>query len=148
MVSRTSTPPPRPRGSRARPTPQGPAHEAEQRLLRLARELSALERSRPPAAALSAGLARLGRRPARAGARRAAPAGLAVAWAREQARLALAELLERAARAGAARTDVPADTLAWLLLAAGDALAQEPPEAVPDRLAALAAFIRVGGPSA
>jgi hypothetical protein len=142
---RSPTPRPRPRGGRARPASRGPAHPDEPRLLRLARELSALGRSRPPATALSAALVRLGRHHARAGTRRSGQAGLAVAWAREQVRLALAELLERAARAGAVRTDVPADTLAWLLLAAGDALAQEPSEAVPDRLAALAAFIRVGG---
>jgi hypothetical protein len=148
-------PKPRSRGGSARPRPasDGPAHPDEARLLRLARELSVLGRSGTPATALSAALGRLGRRDAGrrdalGGTLRSAEARLALAWAREQVRLALAELLERAARAGAVRTDVPAETLAWLLQAAADALGHEPPEAVPDRLAALAAFIRPGGPPA
>ena len=36
-------------------------------------------------------------------------------------------------------------TLAWLVLGACQTLADEAPDAVPDRLAALAAFIRPGG---
>jgi hypothetical protein len=89
---------------------------------------------------LSAGLAAPGSRPADKARR------LALAWAREQVRLAFAELLERATVAGAVRRDVAAGTLAWLVLAGCEALAHEAPDAVPDRLAALAAFIGRGGP--
>jgi hypothetical protein len=139
--------PPKPRSrpgpARPRPAPRGPAPTDEARLLRLARELGSLGRSGDPATALSAALTRLGRHDA--GAARSGEARLALAWAREHVRLALTDLLERAARAGAARTDVPAETLAWLLLAAADALAHEPAEAVPDRVATLAAFIGLGG---
>jgi hypothetical protein len=63
---------------------------------------------------------------------------LALAWAREQVRLALQELLE--ATPPSARGEVAAspDTLAWLLLAGAEALAKEPPAAVADRLKVLA----------
>jgi hypothetical protein len=67
---------------------------------------------------------------------------LALGWAREQARLALRDVLDRAAKAGAVRTDLDRDTLAWLLLAAGEALRHEPPDAVPDRLRALLELVR------
>lgn len=56
---------------------------------------------------------------------------LALAWAREQLRLALEDALR-----GAATFAEPA-TLAWLVLAACEALAHEPPSAAADRLAAL-----------
>jgi len=114
----------------------------------VARELAALARGgRPPGEALGEALARLSYveppREARSphGPRRGREKSraLALAWAREQVRLALGDLLERA---GATRSDVPTDMLAWLALAAGEALAHEPAEAVPDRLAALIAFIR------
>jgi hypothetical protein len=68
-------------------------------------------------------------------------ARLALAWAREQVRLALAEVLQRASGGSRPRGDV--DTLAWLLLAACEALAHDPPSAVTDRAQALAAFLAV-----
>ncbi len=67
---------------------------------------------------------------------------LALGWAREQARLALADVFERGANAGAVRADLPAETLAWLVLAAAEAVAREPADAAPDRLHAIAAFVR------
>lgn len=67
---------------------------------------------------------------------------LALAWAREQVRLAVADVLVAAVAAGQVRADVERDVLAWLVLAAADALAYEPPEAVPDRLKALREFLR------
>ncbi|MBI4246401.1 MAG: hypothetical protein HY614_04350 [Candidatus Rokubacteria bacterium] len=70
---------------------------------------------------------------------------LALAWAREQVRLALGDILDRAAATGAARRDVARDTLAWLVLAAVEALAHEPGEAVPDRIRALREFLRPVG---
>lgn len=124
--------------------------EPERRLLRLASELTALGRAdRPPRdtladalACFSAGLAE----PAPATGRADKARRLALAWAREQVRLAFTEVLERATAAGAVRRDVPVAMLAWLVLAACETLAQEAPDAVPDRLAALAAFIRRGDP--
>jgi hypothetical protein len=137
--------------ARAAARPSGPPGPEEARLLRLARDLAALARGgRPPHEALGEALARLSYvdpgREARS-ARGPAPGGekaraLALAWAREQVRLALSDLLERAAKMGAVRGDVPTDTLAWLALAACEALVHEPAEAVSDRLAALIAFIR------
>lgn len=69
-------------------------------------------------------------------------AALELSWAREQVRLTLEEIVATAAGHGGARTDVPPPTLAWLLLAACEALALEPPEAVDDRLHGLTAFLR------
>jgi hypothetical protein len=71
-------------------------------------------------------------------------ARLALAWAREQVRLAFLDLLQRARTAGRLRADVDVETLAWLWLAACEALAHEPPGAVPDRVHALAIFLRGG----
>ena len=65
-------------------------------------------------------------------------ARLALAWAREQVRLALVDLL---VRARAARGAGDADTVAWLWLAACEALAYEPEAAVMDRAHALATFL-------
>jgi len=62
---------------------------------------------------------------------------LALAWAREQLRLVLGDVLDRATTAGAPRVGLPTDTLAWVLLAACEALADEPLQAAPDRLRAL-----------
>jgi hypothetical protein len=126
-----------PGAARTRPT------EAETRLLALARELTAL----PAAGGVAAALRRLAaahapdaplpRAVARAGAggRADKTAALALAWAREQVRLALEEVLARAATRGA----LPGgpDTRAWLLLAAAESLAHEPPAAAADRLRAL-----------
>lgn len=67
---------------------------------------------------------------------------LALAWAREQLRLAVADVFERATATGQVRADVDRDLLAWLVVAAAATLADEPPEAVPDRLKALREFLR------
>ncbi|MBM4442603.1 MAG: hypothetical protein FJ027_19470 [Candidatus Rokubacteria bacterium] len=70
-------------------------------------------------------------------------AGLALGWAREQVRLALAEALARGRAEGVVRRDGDLDTLAWLWLAACEALAHDVPAAAPDRVQALAAFLAV-----
>lgn len=148
--ARRASPPSRAAAAR----PSGPPGPEEARLLRVARELAALARGgRAPGEALGEALARLSyveppretRSPR--GSRRGGEKGraLALGWAREQVRLALGDVLERAAKMRAARSDIPTDTLAWLALAACEALAHEPAEAVPDRLAALMAFIRAPG---
>ena len=62
---------------------------------------------------------------------------LALAWAREQLRLALGDVLERAATAGALPVGLAPEPLAWVVLAACEALADEPPQAAPDRIRAL-----------
>lgn len=120
-----------------------PASPEETRLLRLASELTALGRgARSPAEAVDAALERLsgaGPPPVRDGDKARA---LALAWAREQARLALADVLQRAAKVGATRTDVAAETLAWMVFAGAEALAREPADAVADRLQAITMFIR------
>jgi hypothetical protein len=71
-------------------------------------------------------------------------AHLAIGWAREQIRVALAEALERARSARAVRADVDLDVLAWLWLAACEAIAHEPPSAVGDRAETLAGFLTRG----
>jgi hypothetical protein len=68
-------------------------------------------------------------------------AQLALAWAREQVRVAMVEVLQRARGAGLTRAEADVETLAWLWLAACEALAHEPATAVPDRVHALAAFL-------
>jgi hypothetical protein len=69
------------------------------------------------------------------GSRKDKTAALALAWAREQVRLALRDVLERAHPRSPLGVD--ADTLAWLLLAACEALAYEPSSAVADRVRVL-----------
>jgi hypothetical protein len=117
--------------------------EAETRLLELAGELAALPASdsipaalRTLAAAYAPGAA-LPRATARAGLQSQGDkmAVLALAWARERVRLALEELLARSPARGALPGS--AETRSWLILAACEALALEPPSAVPDRLRAL-----------
>jgi len=68
-------------------------------------------------------------------------ATLALAWAREQVRLGLQEVVERTMKGARGRVDVDAGTFAWLLLAACEAIAQEPPSAVADRVRALLQLI-------
>jgi hypothetical protein len=63
-------------------------------------------------------------------------AALALAWAREQVRLALQEAIERSPRLPPRRPPGP-ETLAWLLLAGAEGICQEPPSAAADRLRAL-----------
>lgn len=60
---------------------------------------------------------------------------LALAWAREQVRLALEEIIAREPDRGA--LGGAADARAWVLLAAVEAIAQEPPGAAADRLRTL-----------
>ena len=132
----------RPRSTARPPRPKKPV-EAETRLLALAREVAALPRDDALAAALRAlagAHAPDGATPravygAWLASRGDKTAALALAWAREQVRLALQETIERARRPS--RVDVAPDTLAWLLLAACESLAHEPPSAVADRLRAL-----------
>ena len=126
-----------------------PAHTprptaAETLRLELARQITGL----PVAAALetlaaaSAPGAPLPREVARAflKSRRDKTAALALAWAREQVRLALEETLAAAPKPRSARIEAGADTLAWLLLAACESLAHEPPSAVAERLSAILAL--------
>ena len=118
--------------------------DAEQRLLALASDVAALAKSdRPVAAALRllaatyAPDAALPRAIARAwlAGRGDKTLTLALAWARENVRLALEEVLARTPRQGALPGG--ADVRAWLLLAGCEAIAYEPPAAGVDRLRAL-----------
>ena len=120
--------------------------EAETRLLRLAREIGALAQStdaadalgtavRLLAAAYAGGVTPRAVHSAWLGSRADKTAALALAWAREQVRMALQEVIERAPLR--ARVEAGADTLAWLLLAACESLAHELPAAVADRVRAL-----------
>ena len=68
--------------------------------------------------------------------RREKTASLALSWAREQLRLSLEETIRESPRARTTLGLAP-DTLAWLLLAACEAIAHEPPSAVPDRVRAV-----------
>jgi Flp pilus assembly protein CpaB len=61
-------------------------------------------------------------------------ATLALAWAREQLRLALQGVIEATPPSARGTLALPTETLAWLLLAACESLAHEPPSAVADRL--------------
>lgn len=65
---------------------------------------------------------------------------LAVAWAREQVRVALQELLEDERGRGRVRTDMTSDALSWILLAGCEALAHEPPGAATERIQLLRAL--------
>jgi hypothetical protein len=78
---------------------------------------------------------------ARIGARRDKTRALALAWAREQLRLGLGEILARAAAAGDLRVALAAEPLAWCVLAACESLADEPPQAAPDRIRFLAEWL-------
>ena len=132
----------RTRRPRARPAPRArvTTSEAETRWLALARELAAPPLDTDIAAALRrlaaahAPDAPLPRAVARAWLRGRddKTAALALAWAREQVRLALEEILARTPARGALAGDT--ETRAWLLLAAAEAIAQEPPAAAADRL--------------
>ena len=123
--------------------------EAETSLLTLARELAApplvddLARALQRLAAAYAPDAPLPRAVARAWihGREDKTAALALAWARENVRLALEEILARAPRHGPLPGS--AETRSRLLLAATEAIAHEPPEAVADRLQMLVALTGV-----
>jgi len=124
-------------------------------LLKLAREIAALARERPPGpTTLAAALEKLGAAftspnlqplamlEAWKKTRDDKTRFLALAWAREQLRLALQELIQRLTDTTHARADVAPATLAWLLLASCEALAYEPAAAVPDRIGVLLDFTR------
>jgi hypothetical protein len=72
---------------------------------------------------------------------------LALAWAREQLRVALEELLARQV-AVVLRRDLPAEDLAWFLLAGCEAIAHEPPGDADDRMDALLRLVREPAPRA
>lgn len=118
--------------------------DAEQRLLALASEVTALSKGDRPVAATLRTLAAayapgsaLPRAVARAwlAARGDKTLTLALAWARENVRLVLEEVLARRPHAGTLPGG--ADLRAWLILSACEAIAQEPPAAGADRLRAL-----------
>ncbi|OGL01226.1 MAG: hypothetical protein A3E31_13835 [Candidatus Rokubacteria bacterium RIFCSPHIGHO2_12_FULL_73_22] len=155
-------PPRPPKSRRARPSPARAGRHAraprpapaERRLLALARELGALARdARGGADPLPGALERLAGAyapgaPLAGDLRRAwlasqgdKTAALALAWAREQLRLALEELVARLPREARRRVDLPPDALAWLLLAACEAIACEPPSAAADRTRTLLELI-------
>ncbi len=127
------------------PRPTG----AELRLLKLAQEVAGLARNAGGTHALAAAVQRLA---AAFGPPASLPgevfqawvrsrsdknATLALAWAREQVRLGLQDVVERTPKPTRPRIDTDAATLAWLLLAACEAIAQEPPSAVADRVRAI-----------
>jgi hypothetical protein len=72
---------------------------------------------------------------------------LALAWAREQLRVALEELLTRP-QGIALRRDVPAEALSWFLLAGCEAIAHEPPGDADERIDALLRLAREAAPPA
>lgn len=118
----------------------------ERRLLTLARDLTTLAESVPRARLLDETLHRLGPTGG-APARRDKGRALAMAWAREQARLALEDILEKSVQAGVVRADLPTPVLAWLLLTAAEALVDDLPEAASDRLQALARLLAPAPPA-
>jgi hypothetical protein len=130
---------------------------AEVLLLELAKELAVLARDVEPARALSMPLQRLAdaygpseslpHEVYRAWVRSRGDktAALALSWAREQVRLGLQDVVERA-KGAKSRVELDSETFAWLLLAGCEAISQEPPSAVPDRVRALTQLIGpVGG---
>ena len=67
---------------------------------------------------------------------------LALGWAREQLRIAVADLLERETKAGRLPAEAPRDALAWLIVVASEAAASESAASVTDRVDALLAVLR------
>jgi hypothetical protein len=146
---RTQRRKPRRRETRAAQAASPPPSEAERHLLALARELSTLGVDPLPRALdlLAAAYGPGG--PLPSAVQRAWLAGrgnktvvLALAWAREQVRLALEEILVAASAGARGALGVSSDVEAWIVLAACEALAYEPPSAVPDRARALAELTR------
>lgn len=145
---------------RPRPAPGARAVAAlEAELLALAQRLSCIAaESDPPATPLRGALEALVGGYARGGPLATAlveawrpatidkRAALAVAWAREQLRLAIAEVLEREAKADRLRHDLPRDALAWVVLAGAEAVIHELTETVPDRIDALLSLAAPGTP--
>lgn len=148
-------PPARRQTARRTPAPP-PSPPADSGLLELAKSVDALARDPAEASVLPQALARLeaayGRHAElpRALAERwlstrgDKAAALALAWAREQLRLALLAVIQREAARGRVRADLAPETAAWLLLAGGEAMAHEPPGAAPDRTAMLLELLRPG----
>ena len=127
---------------------------AEDRLLDLARTLTAMASAdAAPRVAVTSALDALAKAfhadaalphalaQARIATRRDKPRALALAWAREQLRQGLGEILGRAAAAGELRVALPPESLAWFALAACEALADEPPQAAPDRIRLLTEWL-------
>ena len=127
---------------------------AENALLALARDLTTLAHAETsPRAAVVAALDALATAfqagaplppalaAARIATRRDKTRALALAWAREQLRLGLGEIFARAAAAGDLRVSLATEPLAWFVLAACESLADEPPQAAPDRLRLLAEWL-------
>jgi hypothetical protein len=119
-------------------------NDAERRLLALAREVEtlgsdALPRAVRTLAAVYASDGELMSAVQRAwlGARGDKIRSLALAWAREQLRLALQEVIEATPPSARGSLPLPAESLSWLLLAACESLAYEPPAAATDRLRVL-----------
>jgi hypothetical protein len=68
-------------------------------------------------------------------------AALALGWAREQVRIAVADLLGREMKAGRLPAEAPRDALAWLIVVASEATAAESAGIVADRVDALLAVL-------
>ena len=66
---------------------------------------------------------------------------LALGWAREQVRRALAEVVDAVSPEAGREPAVPADTAAWLLLAAAEGESHEVGGTVSDRLGAVCALL-------
>lgn len=137
----------RPRTPVARRPPRAPRppvvkpSDAEHRLLTLAREMeglgaNALPRAVRALAAACAPDAELPKAVHRAwlASRNDKTATLALAWAREQLRLALQDVIEATPPSARGTLALPAETLSWLVLAAVESLAHEPPSAAADRV--------------
>jgi hypothetical protein len=136
-----------PRRASARPS------EAESRLLALARELEGLGADAWPRAvrALAAAYDPDAELPGAVHRAWLASRGdktttLALAWAREQLRLALQEVIAATPPSARGALPLPAETLSWLVLAACESLAYEPPSAAPDRLRLLLELTARGAP--
>jgi hypothetical protein len=67
-------------------------------------------------------------------------AALALAWAREQVRLAVEEVLAREAKAERLHPALPLDAVAWVLLVAAESLVHDPSGGALDRLDTLLAL--------
>jgi hypothetical protein len=74
-------------------------------------------------------------------------ATLALGWAREQLRLAVADVLAREAKARRLRGDVPLDALAWVVVAASESAVHEAPASLGDRVDALLAVTAPSAPA-
>ena len=102
----------------------------------LARALALLEAAFEPGAALPRQLAKAWLRT-----RGDKTASLALGWAREQVRRALADVVRGLRRPGHRDEKVSADTAAWLLLAAAEGESHEVGGSVGDRLSMLCALL-------